>query len=87
MRFQFPPDDPADAGPGYRSRLYERFGDLLPVVTYAVLLWCIAVYFLLNKDTSGATDLNELAHRLGAMSGPKMARWRDGNPSISELLL
>ena len=43
MRFQFPPDDPADAGPGYRSRLYERFGDLLPVVTYAVLLWCIAV--------------------------------------------
>ena len=77
MRFQFPPDDPADAGPGYRSRLFERFGDLLPVVTYAVLLWCIAVYFLLNKDTSGATNLNELAHRLGAMSGQDLidGRW------------
>ena len=43
MRFQFPPDNPADAGPTHRSRLFERFADILPVVTYASVFWCAAV--------------------------------------------
>ena len=67
MKFQFPPDNPADAGPTYRSRLYERFPDLLPVVTYGVLLWCAAVFFLINSGDSNLVDRTAVLRGLGAV--------------------
>ena len=75
LRFQFPPDNPADAGPTYRSRLYERFADLLPVVTYSVMLWCVVVFFLLNKDQMGNAAY-ELAHMLGLTTRQDLAEGR-----------
>ena len=78
MRFQFPPDNPADAGPTHRSRLYERFVDLLPVVTYATLLWCAVVFFLLWGIDKGSLDkLLEMRIRLGATGKAELAagRW------------
>jgi membrane associated rhomboid family serine protease len=76
LRFQFPPNTPEEAGPTYRSRLYERFGDLLPVVTYSVTLWCVVVYFLLNRDHVGNAGY-ELAHMLGLTTRQDLAdgRW------------
>lgn len=76
LRFQFPPESAEDAGPGYRSRLYERFADLLPLVTYSVILWCGVVYFLLNRDLGGNVAM-ELAHRLGLTTRQDLAggRW------------
>lgn len=65
MRFQFPPDNPADAGPTHRSRLYERFVDLLPVVTYATLLWCVSVYLLVNRALSEGNEWQVLIVKLG----------------------
>lgn len=77
MRFQFPPDDPADAGPTYRSRLYERFGNLLPIVTYSILLWCLAVYLLLNRGAANNVQDQELMRQLGAISPDDLiyGRW------------
>ena len=75
LRFQFPPDNPADAGPTYRSRLYERFADLLPVVTYSVMLWCVVVFLLLNKDQVGNAAY-ELAHMLGLTTRQDLAEGR-----------
>ncbi len=77
MRFQFPPDNPADAGPMLRSRLYERFVDLLPIVTYASLLWCGVVYFLLHRDTSDPGNTSELMHKLGGLTAEDLVagRW------------
>ena len=75
LRFQFPPDNPADAGPTYRSRLYERFTDLLPVVTYSVMLWCVVVFFLLNQDQVGNAAY-ELAHMLGLTTRQDLAEGR-----------
>ena len=65
MRFQFPPDNAADAGPAHRSRLYERFADLLPVVTYAAVLWCVAVFLLLNRAIAEGDPLEKLMVALG----------------------
>lgn len=67
MKFQFPPDNPADAGPTHRSRLYERFPDLLPVVSYGALLWCAAVFFTLNGKAD-SVDLQTLLLAVGAVS-------------------
>ena len=67
MRFQFPPDDPADAGPTHRSRLYERFVDLLPAVTYASLLWCVSVYFLITRARSNGDEVKVVMEKLGAI--------------------
>ena len=66
MKFQFPPDNPADAGPTHRSRLFERFPDLVPVVSYSVLLWCAAVYFLINGKNASTADSSSLLRSLGA---------------------
>ncbi|BDS06052.1 hypothetical protein NT6N_10920 [Oceaniferula spumae] len=68
LRFQFPPDDPADAGPTHRSRLYERFPDLLPVVSYGVLLWCGAVFLLLNRGDAENIDYQALMRGLGGVN-------------------
>lgn len=77
LRFQFPPDGPEDAGPGYRSRVYERFAELLPIVTYSVILWCVLVFFLLNRDQVGSVAVNQLAHILGLTTRQDLAdgRW------------
>lgn len=64
-RFPFPPAHPDDAGPAYGSRPYERFPSLLPVLTYSVILWCVAVFFLLNRDEPGSVATYQLAHFLG----------------------
>ena len=66
LRFQFPPENPADAGPGCRSRLYERFVDLIPVVTYASLLWCITVFLLIYRCISERGEVQILMVKLGA---------------------
>ena len=77
MRLPLPPDDPTDAGPMYHSRLYERFVDLLPVVTYASLLWCVSVYFLIKSGSSNHVNAEKLLHLLGATSHADLAdgRW------------
>ena len=77
LKFQLPPDNPADAGPTLRSRLYERFPDLLPVVSYGVLLWCVAVYFIINTSDSDRVDMRALMHMLGATSAADLidGRW------------
>ncbi len=73
MRFQFPPENPADAGPGHRSRLYERFVDLLPVVTYASLLWCISVFLLIYRATNEGGEVSVLMVKLGATAKYELA--------------
>ncbi|MBK1856089.1 rhomboid family intramembrane serine protease [Verrucomicrobiaceae bacterium 5K15] len=77
MKFQYPPENPADAGPAMRSRLYERFPDLLPVVTYGVLLWCASVFLLLNRGGSEMVDQEGLIRSLGAISLKELyeGRW------------
>jgi len=67
MKFQYPPDNPADAGPTYRSRLYERFPVLLPVISYGVLLWCASVFLLLNRGGSENIDYGALKQSLGVI--------------------
>ncbi|MBT8036094.1 MAG: rhomboid family intramembrane serine protease [Verrucomicrobiae bacterium] len=76
MRFQLPPDNPTDAGPLYRSRLYERFVEILPVCTYACVLWCVSVYFLLNQESSTHVNVKKLMHFLGATSHQDLANGR-----------
>lgn len=67
MRYQFPPEDPADAGPTYRSRFFERFANLVPVVTYASLLWCVSVYLLILRAQTEEDDLTIVMAKLGAV--------------------
>jgi len=65
FRFPYPPNSPDDAGPTRGSRLYERFSNVLPVVTYSVMLWCVVVYFLLNRGDANSVTTYKLAHFLG----------------------
>ena len=77
MKFQFPPDNPADAGPTYRSRLFERFPDILPVASYGVLLWCASVFLLLNRGDADMIDFDSMIRSLGAANMSDLAdgRW------------
>jgi len=77
MKFQFPPDNPADAGPTYRSRLFERFPDILPVASYGVLLWCVSVFLLLNRGDADRVDFDSMIRSLGAANMSDLAdgRW------------
>lgn len=46
MNISLPPDDPREAGMTPKSRLYERFPDILPLVSYLCLVWCCAAHYL-----------------------------------------
>ena len=75
-RFPFPPAHPDDAGPAYGSRQFERFPSLLPVLTYSIMLWCVAVFFLLNRDDSGSVATYKMAHFLGYTTHEDLAQGR-----------
>ena len=76
LRRHFPPENPEEAGPACRSRLFERFADLLPVVSYSVMLWCAVVFYLLKRSAAGDGSVNELAHILGLTTRSDLAEGR-----------
>ena len=76
FRFPYPPNSPDDAGPTLGSRLYERFSNVLPIVTYSVMLWCVLVYFLLNKGDANSVTTYKLAHFLGYTTHQDLAEGR-----------
>lgn len=57
MKISLPPDDPNEAGMTPKSRLYERFPETLPIVTYLTLMWCCVAHYLAYSASGGDSML------------------------------
>jgi len=49
MKITFPPDDPSEAGTWRNSRQYEALPNVFPVVTYLMVIWCVAAHFMAHR--------------------------------------
>ncbi len=69
MKISFPPDDSSEAGTWRNSRQFEALPQIFPVVTYLIMLWCLAAHYMAYSQGAGdASALQQAQNTLGAIN-------------------